>query len=194
MMIQSFFAVQSRCSGHGFLSVLLTGFAALGLCSACGGGGSGAGSDAGGKGEPVSLLPADGTPILLRMEGEGWEFSATCVPYRAGDFSGMVQEGEMSILSLPDGSDLQADSLTGTWEQGCSAVAGTMQPLLFEVEGQGSDGTGVSIRMDEFCLEVESFDESGNMSGRVRRGNLFVGRQSPLSVRGSERFTVTPLR
>lgn len=197
-MIPICFVSQSRLFVPGCVSVLFAGLVAVGLCSSCGGNGSGAGGSggagAGEEEEPVALLPADGSPILLRMEGEGWDFSATCVPYRAGDFSGMVQEGEMTILSLPDGAALQADALTGTWEQGSSEVEGTIEPLLFEMEGQGTDGAGVRIRMDELCLEVESFDESGNMSGRVRRGNLFVGRQTPLSLQGSERFTVTPLR
>ncbi len=195
-MIPTCFASPSRLFVPGGVSVLFAGLVAVGLCSSCGGNGSGAGGSggSGGKEEPVALLPADGTPILLKMEGNGWNFSATCVPYRAGDFSGTVQEGEMAILSLPDGAALQAEALTGTWEQGCSAVAGTIEPLLFEMEGQGADGAGVRIQMDEFCLEVESCDAAGNMSGRVRRGNLIVGRQAPLSLQGDESFTITPLR
>lgn len=140
------------------------------------------------------MLPSDGTPVLLKVEGEEWDFSATCAPYRAGDYSGIVREGEITILSPSDGENQHIETLTGTWEQGSPDTPGTIEPLFFEMEGQGKDGTSMSIRMDELCLEIENRDPAGNMSGHIRRGNLTIGRQPPLPLQGSDRFTITPLR
>ena len=193
-MIQSTCPVSNPFSAPGWRSVLFAGLVAVGLCSSCGGGGGGAGGDADEKEEPAALLPSDGTPVLLKMEGEGWNFSATCVPYRAGDYSGIVREGEITISSPSDGSNLHMETLTGTWEQGSPDTPGMIEPLFFEMEGQGKDGSSTSIRMDELCLEIESRDPAGNMTGHIRQGNLTIGRQAPLPLQGSDRFTITPLR
>ncbi len=175
----------------GWLTVLLASLVAVGLCSACGGGGSGAGTEEAEK--PATMLPSDGTPILLKIEGEEWSFFATCAPYRAGDYSGIVREGEITILSPSDGANQRIETLTGTWEQGSPDTPGTIEPLFFEMEGQGADSSGVSIQIDELCLEIENRDSAGNISGHIRRGNLTIGRQTPIPLQDGDHFTITPL-
>jgi len=105
----------------------------------------------------------------------------------------MVREGEITILSLSNGSNLHIDTLTGTWEQGRSDAPGTIEPLFFEMEGQREDASSASIRIDELCLEIENRDPAGNMTGHIRRGNLTIGRQAPLPLQSSDHFTIIPL-